>query len=100
MTREIHLGIAGLEHAMRQPLDRRYALFCKDALGGVNDLDCEATRRGGHIGDFVMFSDAKRLGIDHPHAVLIRFFPDSDNTKPSDDFLEEFKNLPPDRKVS
>lgn len=98
MTKEIILKIASLEHMTKQPPEKKYALFCHDVLGGVG-VDCESEARLGHLGDFKTYKEAKKTGIKHSHPVDIRFYPNTDNQKPSDDFIKDFKNNPQDNKI-
>lgn len=74
----------------KQPPEERYALFCHDVLNGA-DVDCESEIKLGHLGDFKSYEEAKKNGIEHSHSVDIRFYPDIDNQKPSDDFFKDFK---------
>lgn len=94
MTAEIRLQIASLEHMSKQPAGLRYALFCDETLKNVYEVDCATRRTLGHIEDFGEYGEAKQLGIDHPHAVLIRYYPDSFESRPADDFIQDLKNQP------
>jgi len=98
MTKEIILKIVSLEHMTKQPFEKRYALFCREALYGTG-VDCESKARLGHLGDFETYKEAKETGLNHPHPIDIRFYPNNDNKKPSDDFMEDLKNNPQDHKV-
>lgn len=98
MTEKINLSIAGMEHMTKQPFDKRYALFCEEALGGTYGFDCETRRLGGHIGDYEEYLQAKKIGVDHPHSVVIKFYPDYENDAPSEDFLGDMRSLSDKRK--
>ena len=96
MTREIFFNIASLEHMTKQPLNKRYALFCMETRQGTAEFECETKSRMGHIDDFASYQDAKKLGISHPHSVYIRFYPDGHNSVPSEDFIEDKNNASSD----
>ncbi len=98
MTQEIYLSIAGIEHMTKQPKGRRNALFCKEALSGTWGFDCKVKNRGGHIGDYSEYPQAKEVGIDHPHSVVIKFYPDIENSVPSEVFLDDLGKLSAERK--
>jgi hypothetical protein len=99
MSSEIYLSIAGLEHMTKQPPGLRYALFCNDVLTRVHDLVCETISRGGHLGSYPTYAEAREVGLGHPHSVLIKFYPDFENRKPVADFINEMRNLR-DKQVS
>ena len=92
MTEKIELYVMGIEHMMKQPMGRRYALFCSDAFKKPSLTDCDSKSRMGHMGDFADYSEGRGIAISHPHDVLIRFYPDSDNKLPSEDFISDFTN--------
>lgn len=75
MTAEISREVASREHALKQPLNERYALFCKIILRGEANINCDSQRKLGHLGDFVDDESAERMGLIHPHPVVIRFYP-------------------------
>ena len=79
------------EHQMKQPMDQRYALYCEQALKAPNQTDCEAKLSSGYIGSFAEFSDAREVGVPHPHDIQIRFYPSPDTKIPTDDFLSGFE---------
>lgn len=99
MTEKISLSIAGLEHMTKQPRGLRYALFCKEGYGDRYDSSCETKNRGGYIGDYEMYIQAKQNGILHPHPVIIRFYTDYENRRPSDDFLKDWRSLTEDDRL-
>jgi len=99
MTTEIFLNVASLEHMTKQPAHRRYALFCMDTRGGSAEFDCYTKSSMGHIDDFTTYKEAKDFGVDHPHSVFIRFYPDASHSEPSDDFIEDRKNVDPDHNL-
>lgn len=90
MTQEIRCEQASLEHMTKQPRGLRYALFCdevlKRTLGGL----CASQSKLGHLGNYEDYSGAKADALTHPHAALIRFYPDGE-TKPSQDFLNDLR---------
>jgi hypothetical protein len=88
MTKEIILKVSDLEHMTRQPEGKRYALFCKEALGGG---ECQSMDTLGHLGDFETYKEAEEEALKHPHPVDIRFFPDLENKRPSEDFIKDLK---------
>ena len=96
MTHEIYFNIASLEHMTKQPPDRRYALYCWEAYRGKYGVECPAVERGGHLGDFEGYCEAKDAGVAHSHPVYIRFFPDREHAEPSDDFIQDLKDAPPE----
>lgn len=91
MTERFELKIMGTEHAMKQPPDQRYALYCKDAFLTPRDTDCDAKESMGWMGDFSEYSGAKDGAIQHEHDGMIRFYPNTDNPVPSPDFLDDFQ---------
>lgn len=92
MTEIFRLQQAPLEHMLKQPLDLRYALFCDGVLKGDPEVACDSRNRLGHLGDFKDYPQAKEGALIHPHQVLIRFYPDFDNNKPSEEFINDFNN--------
>ena len=91
MTAEIRLEESSLEHMTKQPRGLRYALFCDEVLRGPIQSDCDSKKKLGHVGDYGNYPDAKADALAHPHAVLIRFYPDHETRIPSKDFLEELR---------
>ena len=88
MTKEIILKISSWEHQAKQPEDKRYALFCQKALSGE---ECQSMDTLGHLGDFGTYEEAQEKGLNHLHPVDIRFYPNDDNPKPSEDFIKDLK---------
>jgi hypothetical protein len=94
MTEVIRHEQASLEHMLKQPRDRRYALECMVSRTPY-EIECDSINRMGHLGDFPTYSLARQFGIEHPHEVIIRFYPDEDHRYPSDDFrfaIQEQRN--------
>lgn len=91
MTSEIRLQESSLEHMLKQPSGLRYALFCDSVFKGVLEGDCDSKTRGGHIGDYEDYTSARDTALTHPHAALIRFYPDYETRQPTQDFLVDFR---------
>jgi hypothetical protein len=94
MTEVIRHEQASMEHMLKQPFGRRYALFCM-VLRDPYTITCDSIKSLGHLGDFATYSSARQFGLEHPHDVILRFYPDEDNRYPSDDFrfaLHEQRN--------
>lgn len=91
MTDEIRLQQASYEHMTKQPTGLRYALFCDPVLKGILEGRCDSQRKMGHLGDFVDYPSAKTKALDHPHATVLRFYPDLDTLQPSNEFLADFR---------
>lgn len=86
-----YFNIASMEHMTKQPLEKRYALFCHDALFNRHEVPCEAENRGGHLGDFESYDQMRQAAQGHPHTPYFRFYPITDNLKPSVDFLKDME---------
>jgi len=93
MTLEIRLEVASLEHMTKQPFGLRYALLC-DAYFRGEPVDCDSSKRMGHLGSFADYLVAKDEAVAHPHRAFIKFFPDEDHPEPSQEFIDDFNQQP------
>lgn len=89
MSSEFRLEQGSLEHMMKQPSELRYAVFCDLILRGSQNVECETRIRLGHIGDYVNYENAKIGALTHPHPALIRFYPDFETVRPTEDFQKD-----------
>lgn len=87
MTENIEHRIMSLEHMMKQPADKRYALYCRDAFRKPSQTDCDAKGTMGYIGDFEEYASAREVALSHLRDAIIRFYPSSENPEPSQDFI-------------
>ena len=88
MTKEIDLRIASWEHSSKQPLRKRYALFCQE---GLNGGECESAARLGYLDDFGSYKEVKKGANRHLHPVVIKFYPNEKKPQASKKFIKDLK---------